>query len=155
MGDFNAYLSYSEKQGGNRPSAEAMNAFRECVSTAHLLEVPCNGFHHTWMELQSLQQKLVREEEVLTLEKNKVTDSAGKEGTQQEQDPKSAGSSAASLSRVHEVYAEKTLAETEVEKVLQMLVRNQHKGVEEKEQPDRETPPSRWGDLAEDDEQEE
>ncbi|KAF9588044.1 hypothetical protein IFM89_007219 [Coptis chinensis] len=52
MGDFNAYLSYSEKQGGNIPSAAAMNDFQECVSIAHLMEVPCNGFHHTWWNKQ-------------------------------------------------------------------------------------------------------
>ncbi|KAF9596637.1 hypothetical protein IFM89_012760 [Coptis chinensis] len=29
MGDFNAYLSYGDKKGGNRPSSAAMNDFRE------------------------------------------------------------------------------------------------------------------------------
>ncbi|KAF9599453.1 hypothetical protein IFM89_038097, partial [Coptis chinensis] len=48
MGDFNAYLSCSEKQGGNRPSAGAMHDFCECVSNSQLMEVPSNGFHHTW-----------------------------------------------------------------------------------------------------------
>ncbi|KAF9618690.1 hypothetical protein IFM89_002385 [Coptis chinensis] len=51
-GDFNAYLSDSEKQGGNKPSAVAMNDFRECVSNSHLMEVPSKGFLHTWWNKQ-------------------------------------------------------------------------------------------------------
>ncbi|KAF9604307.1 hypothetical protein IFM89_005633 [Coptis chinensis] len=59
MGEFNAYLSCFEKQGGNRPSAATMNEFRECVSTALLMEVPCNGFHHTWWNKQVGRFKIV------------------------------------------------------------------------------------------------
>ncbi|KAF9590975.1 hypothetical protein IFM89_000520, partial [Coptis chinensis] len=54
LGDFNAYLSDSEKQGGNKPSAVAMNDFRECVSNSHLMEVPSKGFLHTWWNKQDL-----------------------------------------------------------------------------------------------------
>ncbi|KAF9591206.1 hypothetical protein IFM89_002861 [Coptis chinensis] len=86
---------------------------------------------------------------------NKVTDSAGTVGTEHEHISNSAGSSDASLSRIHEVYAAKTLVETEAKKVLQMIVRKQHYGVDEKEPPDPKTPTSRWGDMAEDDVEEE
>ncbi|KAF9605051.1 hypothetical protein IFM89_013721 [Coptis chinensis] len=58
MGDFNAYLSCSEKQGG-KTIARAMNDLRECVSTSQLMEVPSNGFHHTWWNKQVGRFKIV------------------------------------------------------------------------------------------------
>ncbi|KAF9619289.1 hypothetical protein IFM89_006476 [Coptis chinensis] len=84
-----------------------------------------------------------------------VADKAPNRGAENEHISNSAGNSEASLSRIHEVYAEKTLVETEADKVLQMLVRKQHFGEEENEPPDPETPTSRWGDMAEDDIEEE
>ncbi|KAF9600120.1 hypothetical protein IFM89_003667 [Coptis chinensis] len=44
MGDFNAYLSISEKKGGNNPSSSAMNDLRNFISNNQMMEVPSNGY---------------------------------------------------------------------------------------------------------------
>ncbi|KAF9611097.1 hypothetical protein IFM89_026990 [Coptis chinensis] len=59
LGDFNAYLSYSDKQGGHRPSTAAMSDFRDFVGSNHLMEAPCNGFHFSWWNKQVGQLKIL------------------------------------------------------------------------------------------------
>ncbi|KAF9603379.1 hypothetical protein IFM89_035624 [Coptis chinensis] len=52
LGDFNAYLSILEKCGGNRPTAAALNDFRDCISESQLMEIPNTGFVYTWWNKQ-------------------------------------------------------------------------------------------------------
>ncbi|KAF9605482.1 hypothetical protein IFM89_017501 [Coptis chinensis] len=52
LGDFNAYLSVSEKRGGNNPMAASMTDFRDFMSNNHLMEVPNSGFQLTWWNKQ-------------------------------------------------------------------------------------------------------
>ncbi|KAF9623077.1 hypothetical protein IFM89_036231 [Coptis chinensis] len=59
LGDFNAYLSYSDKQGGHRPSTAAMSDFRDFVGSNHLMEAPCNGFHFSWWNKQVGRLKIL------------------------------------------------------------------------------------------------
>ncbi|KAF9604163.1 hypothetical protein IFM89_003287 [Coptis chinensis] len=59
IGDFNAYLSCSDKQGGHRPSTAAMSDFRYFVGSNHLMEAPCNGFHFSWWNKQVGRLKIL------------------------------------------------------------------------------------------------
>ncbi|KAF9622621.1 hypothetical protein IFM89_032520 [Coptis chinensis] len=52
LGDFNAYLSVSEKRGGNNPMAASMNDFRDFMNNNQLMEVPNSGFQLTWWNKQ-------------------------------------------------------------------------------------------------------
>ncbi|KAF9625478.1 hypothetical protein IFM89_023394 [Coptis chinensis] len=59
LGDFNAYLSFSDKQGGHRPSTSVMSDFRDFVGSNHLMEAPCNGFHFSWWNKKVGQLKIM------------------------------------------------------------------------------------------------
>ncbi|KAF9620903.1 hypothetical protein IFM89_015300 [Coptis chinensis] len=59
LGDFNAYLSYSDKQGGHRPSTAAMSDFRDFIGSNHLMEAPCKGFHFSWWNKQVGRLKIL------------------------------------------------------------------------------------------------
>ncbi|KAF9625204.1 hypothetical protein IFM89_020438 [Coptis chinensis] len=59
LGDFNAYLSYSDKQGGHRPSIAAMSDFRDFIGSNHLMEAPCKGFHFSWWNKQVGRLKIL------------------------------------------------------------------------------------------------
>ncbi|KAF9614633.1 hypothetical protein IFM89_019610 [Coptis chinensis] len=59
LGDFNAYLSYLDKQGGHRPITAVMTDFRDFVGSNHLMEVPCNGFHFSWWNKQVGRLKIL------------------------------------------------------------------------------------------------
>ncbi|KAF9622560.1 hypothetical protein IFM89_032125 [Coptis chinensis] len=59
LDDFNAYLSYSDKQGGHQPSTAAMSDFRDFVGSNHLMEAPCNGFHFSWWNKQVGRLKIL------------------------------------------------------------------------------------------------
>ncbi|KAF9614628.1 hypothetical protein IFM89_019605 [Coptis chinensis] len=56
MGDFNAYLSISEKKGGNNPSSSAMNDFRNFITNNQMMEVPSSGYQLTWWNKQKLKR---------------------------------------------------------------------------------------------------
>ncbi|KAF9595956.1 hypothetical protein IFM89_006702 [Coptis chinensis] len=59
LGDFNAYLSVSEKKGGNNPTASSMNDFMDFISNNELMEVPNSGFHLTWWNKQVGEFKIL------------------------------------------------------------------------------------------------
>ncbi|KAF9622947.1 hypothetical protein IFM89_035378 [Coptis chinensis] len=48
IGDFNSYLSTTEKKGGRWPSSTAMGDFREWMDNNFMLEAPCSGLFYTW-----------------------------------------------------------------------------------------------------------
>ncbi|KAF9621053.1 hypothetical protein IFM89_015875 [Coptis chinensis] len=49
IGDFNAYLSPTEKKGGRTPLYVAMSDFRDMVHSNQLMEAPHSGFEFTWL----------------------------------------------------------------------------------------------------------
>ncbi|KAF9619067.1 hypothetical protein IFM89_005081 [Coptis chinensis] len=52
MGNFNAYLSISEKKEGNNPTSSSMNDFKNFISNNQLMEVPSSGYQLTWWNKQ-------------------------------------------------------------------------------------------------------
>ncbi|KAF9621416.1 hypothetical protein IFM89_020938 [Coptis chinensis] len=52
IGDFNTYLSPTEKRGGLCPSNRAMTEFREVLNHNMMLEAPNKGYHFTWCNRQ-------------------------------------------------------------------------------------------------------
>ncbi|KAF9607732.1 hypothetical protein IFM89_000079 [Coptis chinensis] len=59
LGDFNAYLSVSEKRGGNNPTTTSMNDFRDFMKNNQLMEVSNSGFHLTWWNKQVREFKIL------------------------------------------------------------------------------------------------
>ncbi|KAF9593798.1 hypothetical protein IFM89_025507 [Coptis chinensis] len=58
MGDFNAYLSVTEKKGGLQPTNAAMADFRDAVSHNHLIEASSTGFLFTWTNKQKGNKRI-------------------------------------------------------------------------------------------------
>ncbi|KAF9590368.1 hypothetical protein IFM89_033894 [Coptis chinensis] len=59
LGDFNVYLSVSEKRGGNNPTATSMTDFRDFMNNNQLIEVPNSGFQLTWWNKQVGEFKIL------------------------------------------------------------------------------------------------
>lgn len=48
IGDFNAYLTCEDKQGGSGPNVRSMRQFEDCVHGSNLIDVEYVGEHFTW-----------------------------------------------------------------------------------------------------------
>lgn len=48
MGDFNAFLSQTDKEGGSLPINVSMTQFNDCVQECGLLQLPVQGSKFTW-----------------------------------------------------------------------------------------------------------